>query len=145
VGFGGQQEDGCSIAQKRPEIHGVFHHVEYCRHTCDVSHAIVVDCDGIDKGVWNQLLQSAFATQLAFFRSHVQYFVAKAIRPLHEEASSCRVCLEHNELDVAPHVDFVDEEKVDMYGCFSPCARLCLSSLPTASMSEATEVVDPLS
>jgi hypothetical protein len=40
----------------------------------------------------DQLLQEAFATQLALFRSQLQVMVDEVFRPLLEEASS--VCLE---------------------------------------------------
>jgi hypothetical protein len=71
--------------------------------------------------------------------------VAEAIRPLREEASSCRVCLEHAAgLDPTPYADSVDEGKADFYGCFSPRASLSTSSLPATSMSEAVEDSTPV-
>jgi hypothetical protein len=33
-----------------------------CYNIYDVRRAAVVDCDGINKGVWDQLLQAAFTT-----------------------------------------------------------------------------------
>jgi hypothetical protein len=75
----------------------------------------------------------------------MQVMVDEAIRPLREEAMSCRVCLERVVgSDPAPRVDFVDEGKTYMYGCFSPRASLSTSSLPAASMSEVAEVASPV-
>jgi hypothetical protein len=42
--------------QQQLEVHGIFHHVGECHDSCDALHAAVVDCDGIDKSVLDQLL-----------------------------------------------------------------------------------------
>jgi hypothetical protein len=106
---------------QQPEVHGIFHHVGECDNTCDARRADVVYCDGINKIVLDQLLRESFSTQLALFHSQLQVMVDEVFRPLLEEASSCRVCLEHMVgLDPTPHVDPVDEGKTDLYGCFFP-------------------------
>ena len=45
--------------------------VEELRDTCDARRAAVVDGDGINKDVLDQLLQAALAAQLALFRSQI--------------------------------------------------------------------------
>jgi hypothetical protein len=63
------------LQQQLPEVHGIFHHVGECHDSCDAHHAAVVDCDGIDKSVLDQLLQEALGTQLALFHPQLQVIV----------------------------------------------------------------------
>jgi hypothetical protein len=75
---------GQSAALWNSEVRGVFLHVEECQDNSDARRADVGVREGIGKGVLDELLQEAFAAQLALFRTQIQDIVAEAIRPLRE-------------------------------------------------------------
>jgi hypothetical protein len=75
---GGEQ----SAALRNSEVRGVFLHDEECQDNSDARRTDVGVREGIDRGVLDELLQEAFAAQLALFRTQIQDIVAEAIRPL---------------------------------------------------------------
>jgi hypothetical protein len=80
---GGDRSD----ALRHSEVHGIIRRVEECRGTSDARRDDVGVHEGVDKGALDELLQEAFAAQLALFRMQIQDIVAEAIRPLREASN----------------------------------------------------------